>query len=421
MLSGGVLCPHSSREPCREPIREFDNQSQPPPHKSSLSHITSNKNTLEKALAFRPNPYTMPCTFLVADVSSRTANPCSSFGQPLKLSTPHSMFGSDPTTHAWARQSDGDDKYRHAICHGRSQAEGGRSVYAHSVAPFIHALDAAFNHHLPLILSPDAILMVITQHFSEHINQNSEKYRHKLVSHTGKEKITVRNDSLVKHKVNNDWESVFDQFSNKLRDRLPPEIHSAVVADFSTTGPIEKACSEIVLMEAVQKYFDYGVRTSCGIPEITLEGNKQDWLLLSKKIEGLRGFDLDAWVDDLQIIVQQCVNCFDNEVDKQFWSSIYHYMDESGGPFVTGWVQVLYGMSSLKDAMGSFQRPFCGPSPDDFSIGRSKCPFVWKYYGEEIGCDFIGGFIGISLDPDTKAVKAEMGWEVVESTFEKQN
>ena len=59
-------------------------------------------------------------------------------------------------------------------CHGRSKVPVGELTIPR-MAPFVHAMDVAFNNHLPLELSPDGMLLVITQRFSQHINKHSDK------------------------------------------------------------------------------------------------------------------------------------------------------------------------------------------------------------------------------------------------------
>ncbi len=68
------------------------------------------------------------------------------------------------------------------------------------------------------------------------------------------------------------WErtAIIDYF-----DKHPLEGYRRLVfvCDFSTTGPIERAASEIVLMDAMQSYFDYVLQWICGTPEVTLLGS----------------------------------------------------------------------------------------------------------------------------------------------------
>ena len=60
-----------------------------------------------------------------------------------------------------------------------------------------------------------------------------------------------------------------------------------------------------------KEYFQYRVRTFCGIPEITLEGTIGDWTALKEKAMALRDFDLSWWTDELGTVLGPiCGGCF---------------------------------------------------------------------------------------------------------------
>ena len=56
---------------------------------------------------------------------------------------------------------------------------------------------------------------------------------------------------------------------------------------FSTTDPICAAAYTGTLMRALQTFFDYTVRTRCGIPEVTLLGTVEDWVDLRTRFLAL--------------------------------------------------------------------------------------------------------------------------------------
>ena len=56
---------------------------------------------------------------------------------------------------------------------------------------------------------------------------------------------------------------------------------------FSTTGQVEATAFEISLMEAMKNYFQFYCHTMCGIPEVTLEGNVEDYLSIVDRIDAL--------------------------------------------------------------------------------------------------------------------------------------
>lgn len=98
----------------------------------------------------------------------------------------------------------------------------------------------------------------------------------------------------------------------------------------------------------------------------------------------------------------------------------------SGGPFVTGAVNVFYPylrssqtkFTAQNRYVSSWQKRvgcMCGgPTTDQFPSGMSAVPFVWHYYLEDFQMQFLGGFIGTSQDPETKMVRPVLGWGVAD-------
>jgi len=207
---------------------------------------------------------------------------------------------------------------------------------------FLHALLLSFAHHLPLSLKPDHIWLLITNAFASHVNLNSSRLRSLFTSSSQKLPLRVRDDSLVKGSSHNDWGSVLSCFSDQIADRIGSELRDALVANFSTTTLAEKAASEIVLMDTVQSYFKYEVYTRCGIPEITLRGTKEDWAGMRKRLDFMRKFDLDWWLDDLDFVLSHFERAFDGDIDRDFWRSFFKKNEQSGGPYISGWVNTLF-------------------------------------------------------------------------------
>ena len=129
--------------------------------------------------------------------------------------------------------------------------------------PGFHSLIAAahlaYQHHFPLVLSPDVIWLTIAQGLANHVNNNAEQLRPRFVPHQGKLTIQVRRDDFRKGSPENPWAEVWPEFSAQIKKVIGPETHGLIVSDFSTTGPTERAASEVVLMDCVQSYFSYPV------------------------------------------------------------------------------------------------------------------------------------------------------------------
>ncbi|MEL6190391.1 MAG: hypothetical protein AAFU79_37690, partial [Myxococcota bacterium] len=52
-----------------------------------------------------------------------------------------------------------------------------------------------------------------------------------------------------------------------------------------------------------------------------------------------------------------------------------------------------------------------GPAPRDLPASLSGVPFEWTYVGERFAMELLGGFLGVTQDPDG-TVAPELGWAV---------
>ncbi|MBK8257736.1 MAG: DUF4419 domain-containing protein [Polyangiaceae bacterium] len=294
----------------------------------------------------------------------------------------------------------------------------------------VAAAHAAFCWHYPLVLSPDDVWLCLAQGFATHVKLHAEALRGRFVKHDGKLGISVRRDDFVKGSPSNDWQGMFSELSDRVRDHIGKK-RDLVVADFSTTGAIERAASEVVLFDAVQAYFEVFLVTMSGIPEITLLGTVDDWLSIRKRAEVFAEFDLGDWTAALLPILDAIVRSARGDVDRTFWRSFFKWKDESGGPYVNGWVNVLFPYVKTRDFGTKEPEPVLnllalrweeglkrgfegGTVMSDFPNGLSFAPFPWQYLGTTIPMVFMGGFAGVSQDVTTGAVRPAIGWAIGE-------
>jgi hypothetical protein len=320
--------------------------------------------------------------------------------------------------------------------HGRLVA----NVLAH---PVIVAMHRAFTQHRPLHLSPDMIWLLICQGVAHHVNVHAEDLRSRFVRHEGKANIVVRRDDFIKGSPENPWGEVIDEFSTRVREHIGSS-HDLFVPRFSTTDPTERIASEIVLLDAVQSYFEYVLRTLCGIPAITLEGTAEDWQDLADRAQAFAEFDLEWWLKPLEPILDAFVAAARGKVRRAFWESIYKFGSFSGGAAITGWITAFFpyfkdeqgnptkknpwlaeGGAKLKLLMtGEWDRErfdLGGPSPGAFPSGLARAPFVWEYLKQKFDMEFLGGFVGVAQDPATLALRPEIGWAIREVVPAKPN
>lgn len=296
------------------------------------------------------------------------------------------------------------------------------------------AVHTAFATHYPLILSPDDIWLAIAQGFGYHVEANAEKLRQSFFTGTkeGDKKIyiEIRRDGFFKGSPDNDWMGGFSEFSDKLAGYIGNK-RNLLVSDFSTTCPVAKATSELVLMNAMKSYVNYGCRTQCGIPEITLLGTVADWESVKIRASNLAEFECKEWIDALIPVLDQFVAAAKGSPDKTFWNSFYKEGGGSGGPYITGAINTLFPylkqqdwnskvvtyelntcMSRWKKGVGSMMG---GPNLNHFPDGLSSVPFKWIYFEQTFDMAFLGGLVGAAQDPDSLAIKPVIGWGVADA------
>ncbi|WP_442483725.1 DUF4419 domain-containing protein [Aeoliella sp. SH292] len=294
----------------------------------------------------------------------------------------------------------------------------GQLTTAPRTHPLLSAVHRAFTDHYPLVLTPDAIWLTLVQGFAIHVNEHAETLRYRFVEHADKKLIQIRRDDFVKGTPENPWTEVFDEFSQQIRP-LISGAYELVVADFSTTGLVERAAFEIALLDAMQRYFSYSLVTLCGIPSIRLEGTADDWKQLRQRAEALGQYQLRWWTDALDPVLAQFEAASLGDVDQPFWDSIYKLRGPrgSGNPYTTGWIQKLYPY--LQESPDKFEiNPWLsdevpgGPEPAMYPVLAPKAPFEWDYIGTKFEMEMIGGLLGVAQDPTTLEIRPEMGWAV---------
>jgi hypothetical protein len=346
---------------------------------------------------------------------------------------------------------------------GQIEAVGARDTRviqtnpAENFHPLIATADLAFRHHYPLLLTPDHFWLPVAQGIGQHINQQAESLRSRFVSHSGRERIVVRRDEFRLDDPDNDWAGCLEEFGSRLTSRANPELADLLSCDFSTTGPVESAASQAVLMGALSAYFEYEVRTLCGIPEIQLAGSVDDYDAILAKLNDAESLlpELGFWLPHLRRIIHEIGNALRGRIELDFWASIYKRSSRSGGDRITGWLTDLFPYTkrrindladifpdeSVNAAWGSIcgaarrgetpsvskpvlpleANPRLGQSLQIASDGLAydqipdaltETPFIWKYLGNEVPCRFVAGLGALIQHPETFAVSPLAVWAV---------
>ncbi|MEV6968643.1 DUF4419 domain-containing protein [Hamadaea sp. NPDC051192] len=210
---------------------------------------------------------------------------------------------------------------------------------SNGVHPFLRAVGQAFADHRPLVITPDAVWLTITQGFAQHVRLHADELGPMLVSHHGRRRLTIVIDGPIPNDALS-WGRIVDRFHGL----LTMEVKEADLfeCDFSTSTDVDRIAARVVLLDAYSPYFSYWMLAVCGIPSITLTGTVEDWRRIRGRVDVLARFGLDDWCRSLAPILDQFVRAAAGDVDLEFWQRIYNPRDAYGGELITGWAARFY-------------------------------------------------------------------------------
>lgn len=291
---------------------------------------------------------------------------------------------------------------------------------SHPVAAAVHR---AFSEHRPLLLTPDIIWMLLAQGFAQHINNNAEELRSRFVSHSGKKTLEV---TALEVSEPHHWEEAIEQWTLQIRDCVGADFYRLMECNFSTSTPITRTASHVVMMDAVQQYFDYIFECICGIPEITLMGTVEDWQSIRDRVEVMAQYNLDWWTKRVVPICQEFIETAAGKPKLEFWQSIYKPQAIYGGEVITGWLGYLFPYLKHSITQGpSVENPMLAIEPEELTVengirfgslpsGLSCAPFTLDTPTcKEYPLELVAGFIGIRQH-STGILEPEIGYAVRE-------
>ncbi|KZV67644.1 hypothetical protein PENSPDRAFT_611203 [Peniophora sp. CONT] len=230
----------------------------------------------------------------------------------------------------------------------------GRGPTADAEAPLMHPASGglvttvinAYNRHYALVLRPDDVWLAILTQFSFFVNGpgRAEELRSRFVAHEGKKEITV---TAVGTRYSVDFGALAKNMTREMEKHIvDPEIRGWILPGFSTTTPNDTVVASVVMMATMKAYFDYKMMLMCGIPRVTLLGEKADWEDIARRAEKLQmyGKECEMWYKMLAPVLTQFVRAFDAPDAKEnleFWQKVAHYQGGGSGPtWLSGWITV---------------------------------------------------------------------------------
>jgi hypothetical protein len=199
----------------------------------------------------------------------------------------------------------------------------------------------AYNQHYHLKIRPEDIWLAVLTQLSSYINAHAEELRGSFVAFEGKKELKIEYGGT---RFDCDWAAFASSITHLLHENVvDPELREWMLPAFSTTTQQDQIVASIVMMASLQSYFNYAASMSCGLPSVTLLGEKSDYELILGRLEKLRSYgdEPSQFADLLTAVIQRFIRSFEDPEDPDvldFWSRIVSsWRFGSGMDFYSGW------------------------------------------------------------------------------------
>ncbi|RPA87935.1 hypothetical protein BJ508DRAFT_200378, partial [Ascobolus immersus RN42] len=210
---------------------------------------------------------------------------------------------------------------------------------------FVQTAITAYNKHHHLIIRPDDLWISVISQFALFLGNrdHAESLRQYFTSRPGgKDLVHVECDTLA---------DMATAFRKELKQRvLDQEFVPWIVPEFTTTTEQDREVASFLMLGALKNFFEYSCALACGLPSVTLLGEKKDYEEILRRIDYLDKFgneDLTTWAKQLRAVLSKAfIAAFDMADDEKkktevvdAWGKICHYENGGSGPdYVSGWI-----------------------------------------------------------------------------------
>ncbi|MCJ1466314.1 hypothetical protein MMC07_004933 [Pseudocyphellaria aurata] len=207
---------------------------------------------------------------------------------------------------------------------------------------FVNAMIHAYNRHQHLSIRPEDVWISILAQFSHYVNANAEKLRSTFVAHEGQKELVIHDGGTI-HTY--DFGIFAKRMTGELeKSVLDKDLRRWIMPSFSTTTYTDQVVAAVVMMGTLQKYFTYKCVLECGLPSVTLLGERSDWEDILMRLEKLPSFgdEPTQWYKLLKPVIARFLKTFDepeSEGTINFWQKIANAQAEgSGSLYYSGWI-----------------------------------------------------------------------------------
>ncbi|KAJ7358517.1 hypothetical protein DFH08DRAFT_1043613 [Mycena albidolilacea] len=243
---------------------------------------------------------------------------------------------------------------------------------------FVSTLLDAYTQDRAVVIRPDDVWLAILSQFNFFVNAHAELLRANFVAHEGQKQLTVKVVGQGVDQYTVDFGFIARAMAGLVEENVVDrELRAWATPDFTTTTDNDRTVSAVLLMATLKKYFQYMIMLAgCGIPRITLEGERSDWHLLGPVLTRF----VVAFKDPTSV------------TSIEFWQHVAHYQPGGSGrgDYYTGWITAfavfdkegrwmgppLNTTASIVDATASDQIDTLGEAPETLTAAQ-----FWAAYG----------------------------------------
>ncbi|GAM23296.1 hypothetical protein SAMD00019534_064710, partial [Acytostelium subglobosum LB1] len=206
---------------------------------------------------------------------------------------------------------------------------------------FVQSAFKAYSQHLHLVIRPDDVWLALLTQFSIYVNANSDQLRSKVVPFDDKRELIAYIEGISTEPMDRMTGKFSDLIAENIKD---PSIREWVLPSFTTTTNNDRVVGTFALMSTLKSYFNYTVRSRCGLPKVTMMGTVDDWKQVRQRAERLIEFDLkdnlmSKWLDMLLPVLDNLVMSAEGKPDTVWWNRIANKVGRgSGVSNLSGWI-----------------------------------------------------------------------------------
>ena len=208
---------------------------------------------------------------------------------------------------------------------------------------FVNAAFHAYNQHHHLKIRPEDVWFAVLTQLGFYVNANAEELRSVFVNFEGKKEVVVETEAQSIDQM--DIGQMAVAMTVGMQKLIVDEtLRAWILPNFTTTQPADTVTAAVLMMGILQKYFAYTMMSCCGLPSVTLLGEKEDWVKIRERIDRLEGWGKEAqqFSNRLKVVLDHFVLSFDepdSEKVKDFWNKIVSYRSMGSGPdYLSGWL-----------------------------------------------------------------------------------